>query len=139
MVYDKKAYLKEYREKNKEKIKETRKKYREKNREKIKAYREKNKDKEKEYLREYQKKYRQTDVGIKKRRISVWKSKGIIFHDYNWLYNVYICRHNCGYCDKEFKNDLDRHLDHDHDIDDYNNVRGIICRSCNVKDVLKSK
>ena len=150
MVFDRKAYMKEYREKNREvtnaymkeyreKNKETEKEYqteyREKNKEKIKEYREKNKQKKKVYNKTYKK----TDVGIKKRRISGWKSNGIIFHDYNWLYNVYICRHNCDYCDKEFKNDLDRHLDHNHDIDDNENVRGIICRSCNIKDVLKSK
>ena len=109
MVYDKKAYLKEYREKNKEK------------------------------RHAYDKRFRQTDIGKKSRIISRWKHRGIIFDDFEWLYDLYISRHTCEHCKAEFINSSDRCLDHDHDIDDYNNVRGIICQTCNKRDVLKSK
>ena len=108
MVFDKKAYDREYRKKNKEKI------------------------------RAVLKEYRKTDSGIKSRRITRWKSHGIIFDDFDWLYDLYISRHTCEHCDKEFENSFDRHLDHDHSITDDNNVRGILCRECNFKDVLKS-
>ena len=121
-------YMKRYRVKNKEKIKEQVENNREKNKEKIKAYQ-----------KAYDKAYNQTDRGIKSRRIKNWKSVGIIFDDFEWLYDLYISRHTCDHCDKEFINDKERCLDHDHDIDDYNNVRGILCRQCNFKDVLKSK
>ena len=47
---------KEYREDNKEKIKERKKEYREKNKEKIKEYKEKNKEKIKEQHKEYREK-----------------------------------------------------------------------------------
>ena len=43
----------------------------------------------------------------------------------------------CDFCQTEFKNSTDRCLDHDHDILDSYNIRGILCRSCNIKDVLK--
>ena len=117
-----KAYLKEYRQKNKEKIKQGNKEYYDNNKQKV---------------NEYNKEYRKTDKGKKSIRISHWKNWGIIFHDYNWLYDLYIARTHCDYCKNDFKNDLDRHLDHDHSINDDNNVRAILCRSCNSKDVLK--
>jgi len=94
------------------------------------------KDKEKD--REYHKMYQKTYKGIKSRRTRDWKRRGIIFHDYNWLYDVYLSRHTCDYCNKEFKNDKDRCLDHNHSITDDRNVRGILCNGCNVKDVLKN-
>tara|TARA_R100000935_G_scaffold26672_1_gene46659 strand:- start:18594 stop:19106 length:513 start_codon:yes stop_codon:yes gene_type:complete len=135
---------KEYREKNKEKLKQGNKEFREKNKAYNKEYSEKNKEKIKEYKKDYYEKnkdrlreYEHTDKGIKCRRLSDWRRRGIIFHDYNWIYDVYIARTQCDYCKKDFKNDSDRCLDHDHSITDDNNVRAILCRSCNCKDVLK--
>ena len=52
----KEEYMKEYREKNREKIREYREKNREKTREYNREYYEKNREKHREYMREYRKK-----------------------------------------------------------------------------------
>ena len=104
----------------------------------MKEYRKKNIEKIKEYDREYHKIYCRTDEGIKINKISKWRQRGIIFSDWDLLYDIYLSCDRCDYCHKEFKNNMDRCLDHDHSINDDNNVRGILCRGCNVKDVLKS-
>ena len=56
-----KEKAKQYREANKEKIKEIHKKFREANKEKIKKYREAYKEKIKKYNKEYQKQYREAN------------------------------------------------------------------------------
>ena len=104
-------------------------------------------DKGKEAKKKANKKYRESKNGIENRniwrgnnhdkeKISIWKSRGIITNDFNNVYDVYINTTNCDYCNKKFKNTLDRCLDHDHSIKDNNNIRGIICRPCNTSDVL---
>ena len=68
-------------------------------------------------------------------RITNWKGYGIISNDWDKTYDHYINTHYCEYCDEPFKNSGDRNLDHDHDIDDDVNIRGILCKRCNFKDV----
>jgi len=63
--------------------------------------------------------------------ISNWKKRGVIYHDFDELYQVYINTMECQFCKKEFKNSRDRCLDHDHTSGFF---RKIICRNCNNKD-----
>ena len=67
----------------------------------------------KEYLRQYQlvnkdkiKKqkieYQKTDSYRKSVRIGNWKKQGIIFFDYNLLYDIFLSTNNCDYCNCEF-------------------------------------
>ena len=110
----------------------------EKNKEKMagykKAWAEKNKGKA--YASE--KAYRQTPKGKKSSRIRKWKSRGIISNDYGALYERYI---NCEYCENcgvqltedRYTTKTRRCLDHDHAITDKENVRNVLCNSCNVK------
>ena len=125
-----KEYKKEYYEKNKEKIKE----YYENNKEKIKEYNETHKEK----LKEKRKEYRQTPKGIKSTRTSGWKRQGIIFSDYDLLFDMYISTTHCDFC-KCLLNQCGssrKCVDHDHDITDESNFRGILCHVCNINDVL---
>tara|TARA_R110000823_G_scaffold273243_1_gene392294 strand:+ start:325 stop:768 length:444 start_codon:yes stop_codon:yes gene_type:complete len=63
--------------------------------------------------------------------ISNWKRKGVIYHDFDELYEVYIKTMNCSHCEKDFKNTKDRCLDHDHDTGAF---RKIVCQTCNIHD-----
>ena len=160
--YDRKRYL----EKRKEKLEQA-KKYYQTNKEKVieyqKEYIEKNYDRiierqkeycKKEYLKnpekfqirnkkwkdanpEKVKAYEDSDRYKKQSKIASWKHHNIIADDWDLIHDVYMNTNNCDYCKKEFKNSLDRHLDHDHSLIDSNNIRGILCRECNTKDKLK--
>ena len=146
MPYKDPASGKEYRENNKEKIKEYQKEYRRKNREKLLAhdreYRVNNKEKKKEYneknkerIKEYNKVYNQSAVRKKSLRIYKWKFRGVIHDDFNELYEKYINTEFCELCNVELtvdktKTKTTRCLDHDHTTGEFRNV---ICHSCNVK------
>ena len=70
-----------------------------------------------------------------------WKKKGIIFdeigHTFDEIYETYIYTTNCSYCNKKFENTRDRRIEHNHNITDAFNVRGVVCAGCNnnTKDV----
>ena len=116
---------------------------------KQKAYQLKNKEKKKEYYKQYAlknkerlKEYRKTESFKKTNRISQWKHKGILCFDYNLLYDIFLSTKNCEYCNINFTQDNSasaRCLDHDHNITDKFNVRGVLCRKCNFKDVLRKE
>jgi hypothetical protein len=116
--------------KDPEKSKEYRKKYYEKNKEKILQQRD-----------NWAKKNPEKD--IKYRRISKWKTRGIIFSDYDLLYDIYTNTTHCDVCKIKFSEDKKRTnttrcLDHDHTITDCENVRAIVCHSCNNKIKIKT-
>jgi hypothetical protein len=113
MVRDRTEYHRQYREKNKDKIKE---------------YREQNKDKMKEY--------RQTPEGIKSHRITQWKHRNVIHYDFDLLHDViYTLTSHCDYCGVYLEgNGSNRKcLHHLHISNVKDNVEAIVCNSCNVK------
>ena len=63
--------------------------------------------------------------------ITNWKKRGLIYHNFDELYEVYIKTMNCQHCGKEFPNTKDRCLDHDHETGTF---RKIVCRGCNSHD-----
>ena len=67
---------------------------------------------------------------------SQWKCNDIVIDDFDKTYDEwYIKSQHCEYCDKWYKNNKDRQLDHDHKINFRHNVRGVLCQSCNFQDV----
>ena len=127
--------IKEYYQKNKEKVKEQKKEYYQKNKEKVKEKKKEYYQKNREEMKEKMEKYRQTPQGRKSYRIANWKHRGIIADDYDEWYEKYINCNECNFCHKEFTSTKNRHLDHHHGINDRENIRGILCRDCNFRDV----
>ena len=95
--------------------------------------------KNKEDKTKYNRQYAKSDKGKKKKAFGNWRRVGIIFHDWDLLYDIYLEATKCDFCKCELDTGLyktKKCLDHDHDIIDDENVRGILCFGCNVKDVL---
>lgn len=113
----------EYYQQNKDKINEQRRQYRIDNN---------------ELVNERQRAYRKTEMGRRGYRIDKWLCRGVIADDIYKVYEIYKNATNCDYCNCKFENGFYRCLDHSHQITDRPNVRAILCRSCNVKDVYKN-
>ena len=60
-----------------------------------------------------------------------WKKSGLIYDNYDELYEVYIKTMECQHCNKAFKKSSDRCLDHDHETGLF---RKIVCNRCNTCD-----
>jgi len=91
----------------------------------------------KEERAEQQRIYNQTPAGQKSHRISTWKYQGIISDDWDALHERFIATTHCEKCNVLLTGGLSRTgkcVDHDHDIKDRENVRGILCNVCNVND-----
>ena len=59
-----------------------------------------------------------------------WKFRGMKIDpdDFDYIYNEYTHATNCDLCNNQFKNSIDRHLDHNHETGE---VRNIVCCKCN--------
>jgi len=97
--------------------------------------------KTKEATAAYNREYGKTPAGKKSKRINTWKRAGIVPEnwDYEALYEWFIGTLNCEECNVLLTEGArttltTRCCDHDHDINDAPNVRGIICHSCNIRD-----
>ena len=116
MPYDRKAYMKTYRQNNKEKLKQQRK-----------EYYAKNKEKGKQQTKEYR------ENNFHKTRILDWKRQGIIDGDFPLLNEVFEKETHCWICWKPYNGrKIRKCLDHDWSIKDDSNPRYICCHSCNV-------
>ena len=144
-----KEYMKQFREENKEKIKEKNKEWYETNKEKQKEwhkkwyetnknrikekdkqYREANKEKKKEYLKQYSK----TENGKKSNTIRRWKNRGLTDTDIDYIYDLYKNTTNCWVCNHDFSKNC-KCMDHEHETGMF---RQIICKKCNLHDNWKN-
>ena len=83
------------------------------------------------------KSYNNTPNRIKGLHISRWKNRyGVVHNDFDSLYNLYINNKFCNFCGIELTSTLfgntKKCLDHNHIT---GLVNGIICKSCNNRDV----
>ena len=136
-----KEYKKEYRLKNKDKIKKYYQENKDKIKEQQKIYRQENKDKIKEQNKQYRqenkdkiKEYRQNENCIKQKRISNWKTSGVVCDDYDNLYEIYINTTNCEKCDiiltyDKLTTNTTKCLDHNHQTGLF---RYVLCNRCNI-------
>ena len=60
-----------------------------------------------------------------------WKKSGLIYDDYDELYEVYINTMECEHCKTEFTKNNWRCMDHNHTTGLF---RKIVCHKCNVMD-----
>ena len=113
---------KEWAEKNKEKLKQRKKEWYEKNKEKMKLI-------------------PKSDIKLKQSRIYNWIRQGILCFDWDLLYDLFLSTTNCEFCNVELTIDqyatsTRKELDHNHHEKVLFNVNGVLCHSCNIKDVL---
>lgn len=120
------AYNKWYsKPENREKILAKRKEYREKNKEGLKIKKKEWDDKNQDHI--YQ--YNHSDKEVKRKRIRLWKSRGVIDDDFDSLFEEYKQTTECWICGHDFSKSC-KCLDHDHDNGE---VRYICCNWCNSK------
>ena len=86
-----------------------------------------------------QKEYYQTPAGKKSTRTSKWKAQGIIIKNVDEFYDLFLSTLHCQICKKELTVDKKtthstRCVDHNHNINDRENVRYICCNACNSND-----
>jgi hypothetical protein len=126
---------KEYSKNNKEACLSRQKEYYENNKEVILSQRKEWRETHREERNMYQKEYRKTPIGIKNRKISHWRIRGLISDNYDEIYEKYINTTHCENCNIElttgrFTTSTTRVMDHNHSTGEF---RNILCHSCNIK------
>jgi hypothetical protein len=67
----------------------------------------------------------------KRQMIVKWKGRGVVYPDFNDLYDIYMNTLECQHCHKPFETSHDRCLDHNHETGLF---RMILCQGCNNQD-----
>jgi len=66
----------------------------------------------------------------KRKMIAHWKYCGLISDNYDFIFDRWDNSKKCELCKNEYKNSIDKHMEHNHDTGEF---RNIVCRSCNFK------
>ena len=120
----------EYYQKNRDRINAARRARWETKKESENKKRREDKELQKRHL-EYNRLYRATPEGQKERRLSNWKTKGLV-GDYDAIYEIYLKTTNCMRCSIQFSEETRntrKCMDHDHETNEY---RQMICHHCNI-------
>ena len=125
---NKKEYLKNYYQQNKEKKNEYQKEYYKNHKQECKDRIQTWSDNNKERIREYKRRYKQSPAGKKAATIYNWKKRGLLCDNYSNLYDKYLLAEYCDVCKNKFKSRRDRCMDHDHDTGLF---RQFLCQDCN--------
>ena len=131
-----------YAEKNREKLREKNRLYYEENQEKekqrAKDYAKKNPEIIKKHnntpqRKEWKKEYNKREDVKYKNKICSWERVGIISDNWEEVYILYCSIDYCMNCNVDIEG-WNKHLDHNHDTGE---IRGILCKNCNVQDKFK--
>ncbi len=127
------AYQKQWRLDNRDKVAKKNKKYRENNKDKIIETNKKYYENNKEEIAKKMKEYNKTPAGKKSMLISNWKHRGLICEDYDSLYGHYINATGCDECSVTFGEPGDgsgtfKCMDHCHETGVF---RNFLCCGCN--------
>jgi len=98
----------------------------------------KDKEKKKEYMKQYYQ-YNKEKINefrsnnpkyVKSYTIYKWKKRGLIYEDYDKLYDYYLSVEECENCGIELNQDTGtkKCMDHDHNTGEF---RNILCMTCN--------
>jgi len=86
-------------------------------------------------LRKYMYDYRHSVKGHKTNYKARWKYNNMNFGENDYMfdivYNEYMAQTHCECCGIPFSLTSGKSLDHDHNIKDKYNIRGVVCCSCN--------
>ena len=87
---------------------------------------------------EYSKWHGSTEIGKYSKKIGQWKSRGLIWEteeEIEGIYTLYLGSTHCENpkCGKQYRNNKDKNMDHEHRDGKYGPFRNILCQSCNVK------
>jgi hypothetical protein len=99
-----------------------------------KEYYQNNRDNQILRKKEYYKNTKFNPEVHKRIKIRDWKRIGVIFFDYDLLYEIYENTEHCDFCNVKLergRKSNSRCLDHDHYITDFCNVRNVLCMTCN--------
>tara|TARA_R110001606_G_scaffold354731_1_gene505450 strand:- start:195 stop:647 length:453 start_codon:yes stop_codon:yes gene_type:complete len=128
---EKRAYDKVYREANKEKKALQDKTRYEAKKEEIKIQRKARYEANKEAVKIQLKAYSKTPTGKRSHKIASWKHIGAI-GDLKLFYDErYLPATQCEVCEKVFKSNRDKHMDHCHTTGE---IRWVLCCRCNSHD-----
>jgi len=83
------------------------------------------------------KEYNQSDKRKKSKKLSSWRTKGLVWtseEEIDEIYARYLASERCEKCNKKYTKKNVKDMDHEHLNGKYGAFRNILCHACNVND-----